>query len=109
MAPTNPDPWRANDYTSLPQNDESAEPFVESNQVPAKVDSAGSSSWEPSQQDSPLLSTQTLDNDHDHARDEVAHGYVDWEDDREKSKSSFYLILLTISIGGYGANPRGWR
>lgn len=105
MAHTNPGPWRANDYTSVPQDDEPADPSLESNHVPAKADGAGGSPREPSQQDSPLLSTQPLENDHDHAHDGVANGYVDWEDDREKSKSSFYLILLTVSIGGYGYTP----
>ena len=109
MAHTNREPWRANDYTSVPQNDEPTEPFLESDQVPAKADGAGSSSWEPSQQNSPLLTAQHLANDHGHPHDGAANGYLDWNDEREKSKSSFYLILLTISIAGYGRTPSSLR
>lgn len=105
MAHTNPEPWRANDYTSVPQNEEPVEPFLEHDRVPAKVDGAGGSSWEPSQQNSPLLPAEDVENDRGHDDDEAAISYDVWQDDSEKSKSSFYLILLTISIGGYGHTP----
>lgn len=104
MANTNPEPWRAHDYTSVPENDEPVEPFPEPEQVPGKADSSGGSSRE-SSQDSPFLPPQYLENDRDPAHDGVASGHVDRNDDREKSKSSVYLILLTISIGGYGYTP----
>ena len=105
MAHTDQKPWRANDYTSVPQNDEPVESFLEPDEVPAKADGAGSSSWEPSQQNSPLLSAQHPENDRDHVQGSIVDSYIDLSDDRENSKSSFYLILLTISIGGYGYKP----
>ena len=85
----------------ISQNDEPEATFSETDQVPGKADSAGGSSGEPSQQNSPLLSTEHLETDIDPALHGVAHDDDDWDEDREKSKSSFYLFLLTISIGGY--------
>lgn len=101
MANSSPEAWRAKDYTSVSQNDEPVASSSEPYRVPGKADSAGGPSRESSQQDSPLLSAEDLGSDIDPALDGAAHDYVNWDDDREKSKSSFYLFLLTISIGGY--------
>lgn len=100
MANISPGPWRVKDYTSIPQDEEAHETFSEHDQGPGKEDRVSSPSWEPSQQDSPYLSTEHVANDDDPAPEEAPNGRDDWNDDREKSKSSFYLFLLTISIGG---------
>ena len=110
MANINSESWRSKDYTSVPQHDEALETFPDTGQVPGKGGRTGSPSWEPSQQNSPLLSAEHIDEDDDDDDNDpdqigLAHGPVDWSNDREKSKSLFYLFLLTISIGGYGHTP----
>jgi hypothetical protein len=100
MASINTRPWRAKDYASVPQDDEPVELLPEPGQVPEEADGGGSSSRESLQQASSLLSAEHNEESYDSAEARVAHDTYDWNVDEEKSKSSFYLFLLTISIGG---------
>jgi hypothetical protein len=100
MAITNPEPWRVKDYASVPQDDDLGEVFSEPYQVPGKVDNEGNHSADPLQENSSLLSAKpTDDDDADSAPGDSAHDSIEY-DGEEKSKSAFYLFLLTVSIGG---------
>lgn len=100
MANINPEPWRARDYASVPQDDDLGEVFPEPYQVPGKIDNGDHQSSNPSQENSSLLSAKQTDDDADSAHGDLASDSLDWNDTEEKSKSAFYLFLLTVSIGG---------
>ena len=51
-----------------------------------------------SNEDSPLLSPQTLQNERGSENHNISTGLLDLEE--EESKSTFYLIILTLGIGG---------
>ena len=52
-------------------------------------------------ENSPLLSPQRLQSEHGSEDRGTSTGQLDWSDGEEdKSKSTFYLIILTLSIGG---------
>ena len=52
-------------------------------------------------ENSPLLSPQRFQNERGSENRGTSTGLLDWNDgDEEKSKSTFYLIILTLGIGG---------
>lgn len=52
-------------------------------------------------EDSPLLSPQRFQNERGSEDRDISTGLLDWNDGEEdESKSTFYLIILTLGIGG---------
>ncbi len=50
---------------------------------------------------SPLLSPQRSQGEHESEDRGISSGLLDWnEGEEEESKSTFYLIILTLGIGG---------
>ena len=52
-------------------------------------------------EDSPLLSPQRFQDERGFEDHDISTGLLDWNDgEEERSKSTFYLIILTLGIGG---------
>ena len=52
-------------------------------------------------ENSPLLSPQRFQNERGSDDPGISTGLLDWNDgDDEESKSTFYLVILTLGIGG---------
>lgn len=60
----------------------------------------GISTVEPTNEDLPLLSPQDAEDDGNSTHSSELSEFLDWDKEENESKSSLYLVVLTLSIGG---------